>query len=174
VRPLIALPALIILAGCASSTAPAAPTPTVDRTYHDAKYHFSLQYPATWSASAPKTVSIQGAPTYTVNFSTPSKVAGVQIQVSRQVTPFPPFVEGHVAHDPNGPDMLHYHHLRASGWPAMQIERYSGTKVDGMFTIINTHTLSFTIEMVTPNPPFSAGATAGYKTMVRTIKLPFS
>lgn len=173
-RSLFALPIVIILAGCASSAATPPATPVPDRTYRDATYHFSLRYPATWRAGIPKTVSIQGVPTYTVNFTTPGKVAGVQIQVSRQATPFPPFAEGHVAHDPNGPDMLHYHHLRVSGWPAMQIERYSGTKVDGLFTIINTRTLSFTIEMVTPNPPFSTRSTAGYNTLVRTIKLPFT
>ncbi len=173
-RSLFVLPIVIILAGCAASATAPTPTPSRDHTYHDGKYHFSLKYPASWTVSTPKTVSIQGVPTYTVNFTTPGKVAGVQIQVSRQVTPFPPFVEGHVAQDPNGPDLLHYHHLRVSGWPAMQISRYSGTKVDGLFTIVNTRTLSFTIEMVTPNPPFSAASNAGYSTMVHSIKLPFA
>lgn len=173
-RSLLALPIIVVLAGCASSAAAPTPTASPDHTYHDIRYHFSLKYPASWTVARPSTISVQGVPTYAVSFSTPGKAAGVQIQVSRQVTPFPPFIEGHVAHDPNGPDMLHYHHLRASGWPAMQITRYSGTQMDGIFTIINTHTRSFTVEMVTPNPPFSAAATAGYNTMVRTIKLPFS
>lgn len=171
-RSLFALPIAIIVAGCASSTA--APTPAVVHTYHDAKYHFSLKYPASWHAGTPASISVQGVPTYTVSFTTPGRAAGVQIQVSRQVTPFPSFQEGHVAPDPSGPDVLHYHHLRVSGWPAMQIRRNTGSTVDGMFTIINTRTLSFTIEMVTPNPPFSTRTVSGYNTMVRTIKLPFA
>lgn len=173
-RPLLALLVMILLAGCASSAAAPTPTPTRERTYRDAKYHFHFKYPASWHASTPKNVSVQGVPTYTISFTTPGNAAGIQVQVDRQVTPFPAFQEGHVAHDPSGPDMLHYHHLRVSGWPAMQIQRYNGSKVDGMFTIVNTHSLSFTIEMVTPNPPFSANSVSGYDTVVRTIKLPFA
>lgn len=171
-RSLLALPLAVLVAGCASSAA--TPTRAADHAYHDSRYHFSLKYPASWHAGTPSTVSLQGVPTYTVSFTTPGKVAGVQVQVSRQVTPFPTFQEGHVAPDPSGPDMLHYHHLRVSGWPAMQIQRYNGTQVDGMFTFINTRALSFTVEMITPNPPFSTRTLSGYNTMVRTIKVPFA
>lgn len=176
-RFLFLLPVVGILAGCASFAASPATTPVTDHTYHDSTYHFSFRYPSAWQLASKHgtTTSVQGVPTYEVNLKTPNNVVGVRIQVDHQVTPFPPFEEGHVAPNPGGgPDMLHYHHMHVSGWPAMQIQRYNGTKVDGMFTIVNTRSLSFTIEMVTPYPPFSRSTLSGYNAIVRTIKLPFA
>ncbi len=176
-RQLLLLCVVVILAGCRPSAAAPSATRVVDGAYQDTAYHFSFRYPLSWHLASKHgtTTSVQGVPTYVVNVNTPNNVEGVRIQVDRHVIPLGTFQEGHVAPDPSGgPDMFHYHHAHVSGWPAMQVQRYNGSKIDGIFTIVNTRTLSFTIEMVTPNPPFSRSALSGYDTILRTIKLPFA
>ncbi|MDQ2745024.1 MAG: hypothetical protein M3Z66_22395 [Chloroflexota bacterium] len=166
----------VAISGCASSAAPkATAVPVV--SYHDQQYRFSFSYPSGWKAPTKggHVTSVQSVPTYVVPVTTPHNIAGVQVTVDHQVIPLPTFVEGRVAADPSGgPDTFHYHHLKVSGWPAMQIKRYSGTTVDGVFTIINTRTLSYQVEMITAQPPFPPTAFNGYNTIVRTLKIPFS
>lgn len=163
---------VVALAGCGAKQA----TPAKPRVYHDPKYKFSFSYPASWSV--PKQghqESIAGVATYVVPVSAPHNAARLEVTVDHQIIPFPPFQEGHEAPDPNGgPDVFHYHHARVSGWPAMEIKRYNGTTADGIFTIVNTHSLSYEIRMITANPPLSTGELHAYNTVMHSLKFPFS
>lgn len=176
------LPALCLLgsflAACGPGSASSTPTSTATgpKVYRDPTLHFSFQYPPGWKV--PKKggsyTTIQGVRTYALNITTPVSVAGARITVDQNRVNYSDIPEGKIANDPNGgPDTFHYHHLNVSGWPSIQIERFNGTKIDGIDTITNTHQYSYDVQMITPNPPFSPSVIAGYRTLVRTLKLPF-
>jgi hypothetical protein len=108
-----------------------------------------------------------------VEVKTPGQAAGVQVTVDRDLkrSDYSSITEGQVA--PYGGATLHYHHVTVSSWPAIQIERYTGSQVDGIFTITNTHRYSFQVQMITGTPPFPASSLGGYRTIVHTMQLPF-
>jgi hypothetical protein len=170
---LILTPLLCVIAGCGS---PSSSKPMV-HTYHDPTYHFSFQYRAPWTIQGKHGVdqTIGGTPSYVLTLQTPNRQVGVDVTVDHDPIPFPTFPEGKVAHDPSGgPDLFEYHHAKVSSWPAMRILRYSGKQVDGYFTVVNTHSQSYQIRMITGNPPFKASQITAYMAMVRSFKIPFS
>lgn len=172
-RHLIALLAIgALLAGCSSASGQSG-KPTGTLSYRDPNFHFSLQYPATWSI--PKKggheTSVSGVSTYVLPVKTPGNAQGIQVAVDRNLTQYATIPEGKVV--PYGADSLHYHHLTVGGWPAIQIERYNKGTLDGIFTITNTTRYSYNVEMITGTPPFSSDALAGYHTIVKALKLPF-
>jgi hypothetical protein len=170
-RIALVLPAVLLLAvGCSSNNGHPAAVGT--RTYHDAKYKFSFQYPTNWSIpSSGHMASISGVMTYVLTVKVPKNVAGVQVTVDQNLSHYSSISEGTVS--PFYGDTLHYHHLTVSGWPAIQIERYTGKTLDGISTITNTHSNSFDVQMITGTPPFTADVLSGYHTIVKTMKLPF-
>jgi hypothetical protein len=166
----------LVVAGCGASNATPKPTPVKANVFHDPKLHFSFQYDDGWTV--PKKggsyTSLQGVRTYVLNITTPVSVAGARITVDKDMVDYTNIPEGKIANDPNGgPDTFHYHHLTVSGWPSIQIERFSGTQIDGIDTITNTHQYSYDVQMITPSPPFPAKVLSGYRTIVKTLNLPF-
>lgn len=161
-----------LLVGCGSSRA----TSATGNTYHDKKYGFSFRYPSGWTAPAQgKVQNVAGVSTYIVTLHPPDNSVGFEITADHDVIPFPTFQEGHIAPNPGGgPDMLHFHHARLSGWPAMEIQRYNGPNVDEIDTIINTRTISYQVRILTANPPLSATQNAAYNQVLNSLKIPFS
>jgi hypothetical protein len=172
-RIALVLPAVLLLAvGCSSNNAH--PVAVGTKTYHDAKYKFSFQYPTSWSIpSSGHMASISGVMTYLLTVKVPNNSAGIQVTVDQNLagSQYGGIPEGKLV--PYGGDTLHYHHLTVSGWPAIQIERYTGQTLDGISTITNTHSNSFDVQMITATPPFTGDVLSGYHTIVRTMKLPF-
>lgn len=164
----IALMALVTGCGGSGSSKPA--------TYHDKRFGFTFKYPSDWKAPAQGTVQdVGGVSTYIVDLRPKDNSVDFQVTVDRNVIPIPAFPEGKIAHDPNGgPDIYHYHHLNVSGWPAMGIQRFNGSQVDGLFTIINTHSLSYQVRMIVANPPVNQSQTNDYNMVVHSLKIPFS
>ena len=167
-----------LLCGCGSSSAQPSPTRTAAlgvKTYHDSRYGFTFSYPSIWSVPnrGGHMSTISGVPTYVVDVRTPHQAVGIQVTVDQDLkrSDYSSIPEGKVA--PYGGATLHYHHVTVSSWPSIQIQRYTGSQVDGIFTIANTHRYSFQVQMITATPPFSADALTGYQTVVRTIHLPF-
>jgi hypothetical protein len=110
-----------------------------------------------------------------LNVSIPQNVAQLSVTVDNNVTPFPPFTNGHTAPDPNGPShTFQYFHARVAGWPAMMIRRFSGKEITEVDTIANTRTRSYDVRMLTATPPFPSTVTLGYSQVVKSLKVPFS
>lgn len=172
-RRLIWLVALAFLAGCGSSSAASQAPP---KAYRDRQLGFHFSYPANWSipSNAGHYIALSGVKTYVVDVKTRGNQAGVRITVDHNLLNYSTIPEGKIAPDPNGgPDTFHYHRLTVSGWPAIQIERFNGTKVDSIDTITNTHDYSFDVQIITGSPPFPADISDGYNTIVQTLHLPF-
>lgn len=172
----------LVLTACSSSSSgstatstPAAssPVPANTQLYQDKRYKFSFRHPAAWSVTKAEQQTISGVQTWVVTVQVPGNSAEVQVTVDRDLVDYRSIAEGAIAKAPGGADTLHYHHLRVSGWPAIQIQRFSGTKIDEIDTITNTHQYSFDVRMVTGTPPFTADAQSGYNTIVSTLNLPF-
>lgn len=175
VVPVLALAGLV-LGGCGPGSASPKPTAAATSVYHDPTLHFSFQYLQGWHVpqKGGSYTTIQGIRTYALTITTSDSVAGARITVDNNRVDYSKIPEGKIANDPNGgPDTFHYHHLTVSGWPSIQIERFSGTKIDGIDTITNTHSYSYDVQMITAYPPFSPKVMAGYRTVVHTLKLPF-
>lgn len=171
----------LLLAGCGSkpSAAPTATAPAVValKSFTDPNFHFSFRYPGNWTVAQKggKEENIGGIRTYVLPIHIPGDVGDLEITMDGDVVQFPSFVEGHCAPDPRGPaNTFCYYHAHVSGWPAMHINRISGGQIDSIDTITNTHTRSYDVRIVTGTPPFPANVMSGYKTIVRTLKVPFS
>ena len=172
--PIVGL--VILLCGCGNSASgPSTPVPL--KSYSDATFHFSFKYPGAWSIpkqGGHESTSPSGVRTYILPINVPGGIAGLEITVDGQVIQFPPFQNGHVAPDPNGgPDFFHYYHASVSGVQAMRVERWSGKNMDEVDTFANSSKYSFDVRTDTGSPPFPRSLTAGYSTIVRTMKLPF-
>jgi hypothetical protein len=167
---------VILLCGCGSGSS-APPTTVALKTYSDATFHFSFKYPNTWSVpkqGGHESTSPSGVKTYILPITVPGGAAGLEVTVDGNVFQIPTFSDGKIAPDPSGgPDFYHYYHATVSSRPAMRVERWSGKNMDEVDTLANTSKYSYDIRMDTGSPPFPAGVTAAYATIVTTMKLPF-
>lgn len=170
---------IVALSGCAvpgigsSSSNGSAKTISL-ATYRDARYHFSFRYPRGWKIDRPLSESLGGVPTYEVHITPPSSQVDFRVTVDKSLQDYSTIPEGKIVNDPQGgPDTFHYHHLNVSSWPAIQIQRFSGTTVDEIDTITNTHQYSYNVRMLSATPPFPANVMDGYNRVVRTLRVPF-
>jgi hypothetical protein len=167
----------IAVTGCGTSNATATPPNVAMASYTDAQFGFSFRYPSNWKISKQggHTSTISGVRTYILAISVPQDAAQISVTVDGDVTPFPPFANGHTAPDPNGPThTFQYFHATVAGWPAMVINRFSGKQITEVDTITNTRTRSYDVRMLTATPPFPSDITAGYNHVVKSFKVPFS
>jgi hypothetical protein len=175
-----ALLCALLLAGCGTSgatpTATPAPVHVATASYSDHQYGFSFKYPQNWSVpkSGGHQVDNGGVKQYVLDITVPKNQAGVSITVDNSVQPFPSFTNGHKGHIPNDPHTYVYFHRTVSQLPAMRVERYSGTQINEIDTFVNTPRQSYDIRTLSPNPPFTAQELAGYETIVKSFKPPFS
>jgi hypothetical protein len=173
----ITLPTLLLaamVAGCGSSgTSSASGTSVRSKTYIDPNFGFRFNYPGNWKAPKKGSTSQSTGPNnYYVHLTLPNQVAGVEVQVSGQVTQFPPIKDGEKRKDPTGPDYFTYYHARVSGFPALRVLRSYKGKVDEVATFVNVRHAEYAIKTTIFNPPFPAFVTAGYNLIVRTMKIP--
>jgi hypothetical protein len=167
----------IAVTGCGASSATATSPTVAMSSYTDSQFGFSLHYPSNWKISKKggQTSNVAGVQTYILSISVPQDVAQLSVTVDGDVTPFPPFSNGHTAPDPNGPThTFQYFHAHVAGWPAMVIHRFSGKQTSEIDTVTNTRTRSYDVRMLTATPPFPSDITAGYNHIVKTFKVPFS
>jgi len=175
------LPLLLLslaIAGCGSSGSSPSPTPSTAiaiKSYTDPNFGFRFSYPTAWQAPRQGSSSAATGPNnYFVHLTLPKQVAGVEVEVSGQVTPFPPITDGEKRKDPRGPDIFTYYHARVSGLPALRVLRSYKGQVDEVATFVNLGHREYTVRMVTISPPFPTQVMAGYNVITRTLKLPKS
>jgi hypothetical protein len=176
-RVMLSLTLLAVVAGCGShgtTTAATTPSPIVrNKTYVDPNFGFRFTYPGGWKAPRQGSTNKSTGPNnYFVHLTLPNQVAGVEVQVSGEVTKFPPIKNGEKRKDPNGPDIFTYYHARVSGLPALRVTRSFKGKADEIATFINVAHAEYTVRMVIFNPPFPKWVVSGYNLIVRTLKLP--
>ena len=163
------------LAGVASPTATAVPIGYA--TFNDPQFGFSFKYPQNWSIpkSGGHTIQNSGLDQYVLDITLPGSEAGMSVELDGAVRPLPlTFVNGKRSHITGDPHTYVYFHRTVTQWPAMRVERFSGTKMNEIDTIFNTRKESYDIRTIAANPPFTSRALAGYDTIVRTFKPPFS
>jgi hypothetical protein len=174
----ITLSAILVaaaLAGCGSqhASAPTATAFVANKSYVDPYFGFSFEYPGTWKAPAQGTTNAAtGTNDYFVHLTVPGQAAGVEVEVSGQVTQFPPIKDGQQAKDPHGPDVFTYYHATVSGYPALRVLRSYKGQVDEVATFVNVGHREFAVRSIVERPPFPGFVTSGYDTIVRTLKLP--
>ena len=168
-----------LLTACTSGSkaTPTAQPKTATKVYNDTRFHFSFHYPANWKTPQQGVEkSIGGLPTYVVTITPPSQMAGLEFRVDAQLSDYSRIPDGKVVVDPSNPQQrFRYHKVVVSQRPSILIERFLvGKPIDEYVTVTNTRKLSYTVEMVTPNPPFPAAATKGYRLILDTEKIAFN
>jgi hypothetical protein len=167
----------IAVTGCGASSATATSPNVAMTSYTDHQFGFSFHFPSNWKISKQggRISNVAGVRTYILDISVPNDAAQLSVTVDGDVTPFPPFSNGHTAPDPNGPThTFQYFHANVAGWPAMVIHRFSGKQITEVDTVTNTRTRSYDVRMLTATPPFPSDITVGYNHVVKTFKVPFS
>jgi len=166
----------LALTGCASiggASPTSTPIPIAYATFHDPRFGFSFKYPPNWTIpkSGGQTVQISGLQRYVLNIALPGNEAGMSVEVNGDSQPLPlSFTNGFKTHLPNDPRTYVYFHSAVAGQPAMKIERYSNSQIDQIDTVFDTQQDRYVIRTISPNPPFTTRALAGYKEIVRTFK----
>lgn len=173
--PLILIGGLVAACSPGASSPPPTSTPVATATYHSKILNLSFNYPGGWKvAKKPYEANIPMPAAVLKITPAADSTAQLEITVDSVVTHIPDFPNGKIAKDPNGPEMLHYRHLRVSGYPAMEIGRFGGKIMDGLFTLVATRTRTYQIRMITGEPPFKQSTINGYETIVGSLKLSFS
>jgi hypothetical protein len=176
---------LALLSACGGSSA-ASPSPTPSRTssspaplptpsfktYTDAKFQFSFDYPNDWTVhkGATETDPQTGTTEYVVHVDAPKQLARAEIDIDGNHTPLPPFKQGKVTRDPAAPNTYwHYFHQTVSGIRAMRVEQWTGKKVFEVDTFIVTKHLRYDVRILAGSKPLSPTTGQPYNGIVDSL-----